>query len=289
MDGHYPVDVMGSGSRTDFSSIVDRSDADLNLAEAALLIALDEYPNLDPAGYLARIDSFAAVVQSRIVPGSDTLDMIRELNRYLFVDEGFRGNLEDYADPRNSYLNEVLDRKLGIPISLSVVYLEVAWRLGLPFEGVSFPGHFLVKCPYAGGQIVLDPFLKGISLGAEDLHDRIRRLTGGRDPDESSLNDWLAGAGRRAIVLRMLRNLRGNFVAREEHERALAMAEKAVLLAPEDPAEIRARADIYRVLECFRAAFEDYRRCLVLNPQGADVDKVRSRLEEMERTATRLN
>jgi regulator of sirC expression with transglutaminase-like and TPR domain len=280
---------MTHGAATDFASIVDRSDADLNLAESALLIALGEYPDLDPGPYLARLDEFADEIRSRATPDSDMPDVIRVLNQYLFVDQGFGGNLRDYGDPRNSFLNEVLDRKLGIPISLSVVYLEVAWRLDLPFEGVSFPGHFLVKCPYRGGQIVLDPFLKGISLGAEDLRDRVRRLVEGRHDMEGPLEQWLAGASKRAILLRMLRNLRIHYVNRNRHDRALEFADQAVLLAPDEADEIRARADIYHALECFRAALDDYRRYLILRPEGHDIIHVQNRIVEMEQAATRLN
>lgn len=274
---------------TDFASIVDRSDADLNLAESALLIALGEYPDLDPGPYLARLDEYANEVRGRLSPGSDVADSIRALNQYLFVEQGFGGNLRNYRDPRNSYLNQVLDRKLGIPISLSVVYLEVAWRLGLPFVGVSFPGHFLVKCPCGGGQIVLDPFLRGISLGIDELRERARRLKGGTAKTPGHLQQWLAGVGKRAILLRMLRNLRIHYTDRNRHDRALELAHQAVLLAPEEAVEIRARADIYRTLECFRAALEDYRRYLVLKPDGNDSAAIRDRVMEMEQAVTRLN
>jgi len=273
---------------TAFESIVNSSEQDLNLAEGALLIAQDEYPHLDPAPYLARLDAIAEEVRARLAGESDPPHVVRVMNQYLFLEEEFNGNLADYSDPRNSYLNEVLERRLGIPISLSVLYLEVAWRLGLPFEGVSFPGHFLVRCAHGGGYIVIDPFFKGISLGAEDLRDRARRLTG-EEMTESVLSSWLASVSKRSILLRMLRNLKAIFLGKGAYDRALAVIERMVLLAPDAAGEIRDRGHAYRALECFRPALADYVRYLELAPDAEDATEIRLAVMELEKAAAKIN
>ncbi|HEB80915.1 MAG TPA: hypothetical protein ENI71_03450, partial [Chromatiales bacterium] len=146
------------------------------LARGALEIARLEYPDLDPDAYLWRLDDYAERV--RAAGGAGLTDQVLALNRILFREEGYAGNLEEYYDPRNSFLNEVMDRRLGLPITLSIVYLEVGRRVGLPVEGVSFPGHFLVKLPVQGGALVLDPFDAGRSLDEEDLQEQLTQVYG---------------------------------------------------------------------------------------------------------------
>src|SRR5882672_2502554 len=144
--------------------IVSGPDEDISLAEAALLIAGHGYPDLNVAGYLSRIEELAHMLSMRIGEDATPLERIADLNQFLFGDLGFAANSEDYYDPRNSFLNEVLERRTGIPITLSVIYMELGRRIGLPLQGVSFPGHFLVKCQSPEGEIVLDPFHGGMRL-----------------------------------------------------------------------------------------------------------------------------
>src|SRR4029079_14604952 len=139
------------------------------LAEGALLIAAEEYDNLDVGDYLRRVDAMGTTLRQRPREDISTSDALVALNRYVFEELGFSGNADDYYDPRNSYLNDVIDRKLGIPITLSVVYMEVGRRVGLPLEGVSFPGHFLVRVQVRGGVLVLDPFAGGLPQSEADL------------------------------------------------------------------------------------------------------------------------
>ena len=141
-----------------FMRIVAGPDEEINLAEAALLIATEEYRDLDIAAYLARLNNMAATLKRRLRPDITPADTIILLNRYLFDEHGFTGNAADYYDPRNSFLNEVLDRKRGIPLTLAIVYIEIGRRIGLPVQGVSFPAHFLVKCKLREGTVVLDPY-----------------------------------------------------------------------------------------------------------------------------------
>ena len=139
-----------------YANLVSGADEEINLAEGALLIASDEYVNLDIAAYLARLDQLAASLKRRLRPDISPADTILALNRFLFEEQGFTGNAADYYDPRNSFLNEVLDRKCGIPITLAVVYVEIGRRIGLTVQGVSFPGHFLVKCLLRNGAVACD-------------------------------------------------------------------------------------------------------------------------------------
>ncbi|UCH53918.1 MAG: transglutaminase family protein, partial [Pseudomonadota bacterium] len=151
---------------------------EFDLAEAALLLAKDEYPALDVGAYLARLDRLGADLRARIPENSPLEQTILALNAFLFEEHGFLGNTDNYYDPRNSFLNEVLDRKLGIPITLSIIYMEIGRRVGLPVEGVSFPGHFLVKFGTDHGDLVIDPFAGGIPLSEEDLLDRLEETYG---------------------------------------------------------------------------------------------------------------
>jgi regulator of sirC expression with transglutaminase-like and TPR domain len=141
-----------------------------SLAEAALSVSTDEYPELDVSGYLSRLDAYADVIRSRLPNAASAKQIIDAINRYLFKDLGYRGNIDDYYDPRNSYLNDVMDRRLGIPITLSLIFIEIAKRLGLKTQGVSFPGHFLVKCHLdKKGFLIIDPFVGGKILPRKEL------------------------------------------------------------------------------------------------------------------------
>jgi regulator of sirC expression with transglutaminase-like and TPR domain len=264
-------------------------EADIDLVEAALLIAAHEYPELDVPAYQARMDRIAATLKARLRRDIAPVESIVALNRYLFEELGFRGNAREYYDPRNSFLNEVLDRKLGIPITLAIVYIEVGRHIGLALHGVSFPGHFLVKCPARDGMIVLDPYAGGASLSLEDLQQRLRALRGGAAPPADLAQRMLAAAGKKDILARMLRNLKGIYLQRRDFSRALAAADRVITLEPRAADEYRDRAGIYMELECFRAALSDFRNYLMLKPGADDADAIQSRVVELQRIAARLN
>ena len=173
---------MPSRARERFAELVSGSEADLDLAEAALLIAQEEQPELDVAAYLGRLDALADSVRSRLPEAASFADIIQALNTVLFEEEGLSGNQTDYHDPRNSFLNEVLDRKLGIPITLSLVYIEVGNRLGVPLVGVGFPGHFVVKYAGPDGETVLDPFQAGSRVSQAQMEDKLRAMYGPEQP-----------------------------------------------------------------------------------------------------------
>src|SRR5688500_2385828 len=191
-----------------WNEIVAAPEEEIDLVEAALVVAAEDYPGLDVAAYRARIDELAATLKRRLRADISPTDALIALNRYLFEELGFAGNVGDFYDPRNSYLNEVLDRRLGIPITLSLVYVEVGRRVGLALHGVSFPGHFLVKCTMRNGAVVLDPYARGVSLGVEDLQQRLKVLRGGAAPAPDMVGQMIAAAGKKAILARMLRNLK---------------------------------------------------------------------------------
>jgi len=264
-------------------------ESDVDLVEAALLIAAHEYPELDVLAYQARMDRIAATLKGRLRRDIGPAESIVALNRYLFEELGFRGNASDYYDPRNSFLNEVLDRKLGIPITLAVIYIEVGRHIGLALHGVSFPGHFLVKCPARDGVIVLDPCARGASLSLEDLQQRLRALRGGAAPPADIAQRMLAAAGKKDILSRMLRNLKGVYLQRRDFSRALAAADRVIMLEPRAADEYRDRAAIYMELECFRAALSDFRNYLMLKPGADDAATVQRRVAELQQLAARLN
>jgi regulator of sirC expression with transglutaminase-like and TPR domain len=272
-----------------FRNIVAGSDENINLAEAALLIAAEEYPGLDVDAYLSRIDGMAATLRQRIRADISAAEKIILLNRFLFDELGFRGNSGNYYDPRNSYLNDVLDRKLGIPLTLAMVYLEVGRRIGLPLQGVSFPGHFLVKCALREGAIVLDPYARGISLSFDDLKQRVRKLDNSLEPSRSVVAGMLASASNRDMLVRLLRNLKAIYTDQKAWLKALCVTDHIICVTPDLAEEYRDRGIFYLNLECFRAAQFDLQVYLKMLPTAQDADSVRSRLVEVQSVAARLN
>lgn len=267
----------------------------LSLAEAALVIARDAYPRLNVATYLERIDDLAAVLKQRLPADIASTEKLARLNHYLFSELGFAGNSDDYYDPRNSYLNDVIDRKLGIPITLSVLLIEVGRRLGLTMSGVSFPGHFLVKCALRDGAVIIDAYARGASLGIKDLQKRLRALSGGVDIAPEAVMRLLNAAPPADIVARMLRNLigihreRGGADAREDKARALTLANQVIDLCPQAADDYRVRARLLEELECFRAALADFEMVLSLAPEAGDVNAVRGKIAALRERVSRLN
>lgn len=273
-------------SETRLRAIAQGIDADIDLAEAALLIARQEYPDIDIRAYLARLDTLAETAEA-MCEGETLADRIDGLNRCLFEREGFRGNAQDYYDPRNSFLNEVLDRKLGIPITLSVIYLEIGRRMGLPFEGVAFPGHFLVRLAVPDGLIVIDPFHAGAALDEEEIERRRARAPA--SVHGLSMAELLAPASKRDVLTRMLRNLKHVYVQRQDYHRAVGILNVILSLAPDALNDLRERARLYEALESYRAAQADYEHYLLRAPAMPDAAEVLERLAAMRRFTARLH
>ncbi|OGI48372.1 MAG: hypothetical protein A2151_04045 [Candidatus Muproteobacteria bacterium RBG_16_65_34] len=269
--------------------IAGRSEQELDLAEAALLIAAEEYPDLDVAGYLRRLDELAEGLRGKLPEKPDLEHAVAALNRFMFEEQGFSGDTENYYDPRNSFLNEVLDRRRGVPITLSIIYMEIGWRLGLPLEGVSFPGHFLVKLATAEGDVVLDPFHGGVPLSEEDLRERLDETYSDLRGLNAPLERLLAASGKKEILVRMLRNLKLIYLREQEPTKALTVLDRILVVRPDLPEELRDRAQVYERLECYRAAAEDYQRYLALAPTADDAQDIHGHLVELRRVVSRMN
>lgn len=280
---------MTSPATKKLQDLMGRPDEHIDLAEAALLVAQEEYPDLDVQAYLAQLDELAAGLRRRLAPGQTVQQQIEALNQYLFGELGFRPNPADYYDPRNSFLNDVLDRRIGIPLTLSIVYMEIGRRIGLPLSGISFPGHFLVRCAVSGGMVIIDPYSGGISLSLEDLCERLKLLKGDDVPPEEQVAAMLSPAAKSEVLVRMLRNLKAIYVNRSDLERALSCSQRILLIAPENVDELRERGGLYLQLECFQAAITDFERYLELAEDPTEAQEVREQLIELRRNAPRLN
>ena len=279
---------------TPFSVLLSREDGSIELARACLQIAEDAYPGLDVDGYVGEIERFAKRLRARIPIGAGAEDRVVALNEFLFADLGFSGNADNYYDPRNSYLNEVIDRRRGIPITLAVLYIEIGRRIELPLEGVSFPGHFLVRLPMRGGTLVLDPFSGGVPQSADELRERLKRViprvaAEGVPISELPLDPFLEPASNRQILARLLRNLKGVYREKDKPERLLEVLNRMIIVAPDAAGERRDRGYVYHRLECWRPALQDLADYLERAPDAADQDEVRARVVELSQRCARLN
>lgn len=272
----------------DFVRQLQRPDAQIDLARAGLAIARDEYPDLQAERSLQCLDALAEAARSDLARDSGFAEVLAALDRRLFQIEGFAGNAEAYYDPRNSYLNDVIERRRGIPITLSVIYLEVGWRLGLALEPVGFPGHFLVALAGARPAVVIDAFNSGRRLSEEDLLARLVPMVGAQAA-RTALPRALAPVPRREVVARILRNLKAIHLQAGDWPRALRVTDRLVAIAPGQATELRDRAHLYERLEAHAQACEDYSRYLELAPNAADAAAVRARMDALRRKVTRLN
>jgi len=273
----------------DWNTLASLGDDELPLLATALLIARDEYPDLDAASYSAQVDTYAKALRPQLERDIDLPARLTAINKYLFEEVGYAGNNAQYDDPRNSYMSDVVDRKLGIPISLAVIQMEVTRRLGMPLEGISFPGHFLVRLPVDDGILVLDPYNKGRPVSAEELRDRASPHLGGHPPDDQQLLQILAPATHRMILMRMLRNLKGLYLERGDWERVARTADRLLKLSPDTAEALRERGLAYRELGYTKGAREDLSRYLQLLPEADDLDAVRSALIDLGTTPSRMN
>lgn len=272
-----------------FRETVTQEDARMNLAEAALLIAQDDYPGLDPDYYLAELDRLGSTLRARLPSDFSPVHRLLALNRFLFIELGFEANDENYYDPDNSMLHMVLERRRGIPITLSIVYLEIGKRIGLNLAGVSFPGHFLVKLPVSDGDLILDPYSQGKSLSEADLRLRLGELAQDIDPAQLPLRPFLEPASKREILARVLRNLKAIHLKNELFDKALSAMNRLVIVCPENAQELRDRGLLYERMECSRAALDDLVSYLKLEPAAKDAAEMRARVAELRQRASRLN
>lgn len=273
----------------EWASLATQADETLPLLETALLIARDEYPDLDPDLYDTLAQAHAEHLRGEIEAIDAWPVKMAVINRHLFEELGYTGNHDEYYDPRNSYLNEVFERRLGNPITLAMVQMEVARRLGVPLDGVSFPGHFLVRLPVDDGILVMDPFNGGRPLGADELRERAKPHLGGDIPDDNALLHILDPASHRAILIRMLRNLHGVYVERDEWDRAARSADRVLKLSPEQPEAVRDRGLAYLNMDYKQGARQDLARYLQLAPGASDARALRERLVELSSSKSRMH
>jgi regulator of sirC expression with transglutaminase-like and TPR domain len=273
----------------EFATLVNPKveDDHIDLLGAGLAIARSEYPQLDVGKYVRQLDALAARVQARVDEVGDAAQSIAALNHVLFTEEGFAGNREDYYDPRNSFLNQVLDRKLGIPITLALIYMEVARRVGFPMLGVGMPGHFLLKhYDVEGRSIVIDAFHGGAVLTPQDCQRRLHQIYGSQvllQPES------LSSMNRRQMLTRMLNNLKNIYVTARNFRKALLMVDMVLVIYPRSPEDVRQRAVLCYNLGHFSRSLQDFEDYLKMSPEASDADEIRQVTLAIRRNLARMN
>ncbi len=270
-----------------FESAVNRPEHEISLALAGLTMSAFEYPDLAVSHYVDRFEQLSQIAHESI---QDKDEPAVALATVLFDDMGFSGNTQDYGDPRNSFLSEVLDRRMGIPITLSVVYLEIAQRLGFRAKGVGLPGHFIVGV-YASDDaqvqpIYLDPFHRGQVLSVEDCKARVRAITADKLPFNSS---FLNPVSKRYILTRILNNLKGTYGSMQDLVRTAHVVERLLVLDPNDSGEVRNLAMLYGATGRQRMAIETFERYLTAWPDASDHQAIKSYMKKLAANLARLN
>ncbi len=267
-----------------FASLV-QSDEHFPLLEAAISLAQDEYPDLDVQQVLGDVDQLMARIKRRLPADASALQKLRLLNQFFFHDLNFGGNINDYYDPDNSYLNAMLKTRRGIPITLAVLWLELAGGLGLNARGVAFPGHFMVKVNLPKGQVVIDPFT-GQSLSREELSERLepfRQKSRLDEEFEMPIGLYLQSAPPREIISRMLRNLKEIHKTQEDWQRLIAVEDRLIVLQPDAWPEYRDRGLAWAVQGHAERAVPDLEKYLEQVEDAQDLDSVAKRLEQLRR------
>lgn len=272
-----------------FHALAALPESQLGLAEGALVLAAEARPDLDIDLSLAALDELVERARPLIDAASTPSGAVTTLNHVLFELENFRGNKEQYDDPRNSFLDEVLSRRRGLPITLSILYVEVARRLGLEAYGVGFPGHFLAKVSgvsdAAGGEIIVDPFFARI-LRKEECVQRLQAVAKGPGPKQEA---WFLPATALEIYTRVLNNLKLLYLRGGDGLSALGCFDRILVLAPTAALEYRDRAFLLERLECTNAAIEDYSRYLELAPDHENAEAIRLRRDALAQRKPKLN
>jgi regulator of sirC expression with transglutaminase-like and TPR domain len=273
----------------DYFSALVRLDNSIPLFEAALSIAQDAEPALDLSTPQIQLDVLAERLKRRFSSDASDIQKLRLLNHFFYLELGFSGNINDYYHPDNSYIHRVIATRRGIPISLAVVYMELAQQIGLDVKGISFPGHFLMKLSVQSGEIILDPF-NGASLSREELEQRLEPyLMHHNALSTIPLDDYLQTAQPREILVRMLRNLKSLFIENADWYRLLDVQQRLLVLIPDDVIELRDRGLAYARLECARPAVVDLELYLAQRPNAPDNETIRQTVSEMRAALKKLN
>ena len=273
----------------DYFATLVQQDASFPLFEAALTIEQDEDPHLDLVASQAELDMLAAKLQKRLPADASHIQKLRVLNHFFYRELAFGGNVNNYYDPDNSYLHRVIANRRGIPISLAVIYMELADYIGLEIKGISFPGHFLMKLSVQSGEIIIDPF-NGASLSREELEERLEPfLAEHADQPDMPLSAYLQPAQPREILVRLLRNLKSLFSDQQSWHSLLAVQKRLVILLPEEITEVRDRGLAYARLEDTLAALPDLEAYLLERPYAPDAKALRSQLTKLRKAGKHLN
>jgi regulator of sirC expression with transglutaminase-like and TPR domain len=272
------VNIPTASPRQLLADEISRAEPEMDLARCALLVAKEEYPQLSVELYLARLDQMAEEVRDRLADESAPLVVLHELLDMLYNRRGFGPNRKAYYDPRNSFLNDVLDRGVGVPLTLGIVLLEVGWRVGLPMEGVNFPGHFLVRFKGDALDLLIDPFEAGTIRFEDQAQELLDRAYGGMVRLQEP---FLRTASRRDMLVRLLTNLKGVYLKVEDHPRALAAVERLLMVTPTAPAENRSRGVLLARLGRREEAATQLEAYLRVSPGAADADRVEEMVKDL--------
>lgn len=272
--------------REKFSEVARVPDDKIDMARTSLLISRIEYPYLEEYRYLDRLEDMAARVRLRIAGISRPQQRVAEMNQLLFEEEGFRGNSENYYDPGNSFLNRVLDSKLGIPITLSLVYMEVGRRANLNLQGIDLPGHFIAGLFEETERIFLDPFDGGRILSEEECRRRVLVYHGGSGFFNAH---FLDPVGPKTVLVRMLRNLKGIYRHIREELKVFQMIEWILALRPDAARELRERGFIYEAMGAFDLAVRDLKRYLEVSLASEDRETIVAKVEELDGKTSQLH
>ena len=262
----------------EFSRIASLPDEQVDLARVALLIASVEYPGLDIEHQLGLLDSLAAGAARRIDAEAEPLVAVNQLSEYLFDEVGFGGNQEDYYDPRNSFLNDVLLRRLGIPITLSLVCIEVGQRLGIKLIPIGMPGHLLIRHRDVSDWFI-DPFHGGILMSQEECQQRLQQITQATIPWDASC---LVPLNNREFLTRMLMNLKGIYLQQKDYSRTLSILDHLVLIRPDSKQDLRDRGAVYFRLGRYQDALDDLQAYLSSTAPAKDTESVERLLEQAQ-------
>jgi regulator of sirC expression with transglutaminase-like and TPR domain len=272
--------------RADFVAQVGRPESAFDLARTALLVAAESDPNVDVDGTLHTIDRWAQDLQSRLSPDMNNLQKLARLRSFLFDDLGFRGDRKDYYNPSNSLLHQVMVRRRGIPLTLSILFMELGWRVGMPFEGVGFPGRFLVRLTGEPDDLILDPFQRGMSVHEEDCRRILLEVSGGK---LSFHGDLLVSVTKRDMIARLLLNLKGAYLRKNEDEHALAAVDRLLVIHPEDADEIRDRGLLLFRLQRFGLAIDALTSYLEARPDASDKETIEEHIETLKGLLAKMN
>jgi regulator of sirC expression with transglutaminase-like and TPR domain len=281
---HANADVFQAFSTLVHSGIEDER---IDLLKAALTFARIEYPQLDPAPYIRQIDGLAQRVTARIDNFGDPVQSIAALNYVLFDEEMFRGNTADYYNPRNSFINDVLDRKLGIPITLALLYMEVGRRAGFPLFGVGMPGHFMLKhYDVDGRSFFIDAFERGSVLTEDDCRRKIESIHAGQI---TLRPEFLMIVTRRQMLTRMLNNLRTIYLSRRDFRRAVQVVDLILAIYPRSPEDVKQRAALRYNLNDYKGALSDFEEYVKMAPEASDAEEIRQTALGLRRSMAKMN